>query len=151
VSGYRGATSRLTRKGDPKRPLVLFVYDDALIIVEPPEGSPTTSLNQSAHVRVMTYILATFQAMAQSGASSEALLTALRAVTDPDDIPPGVQRVRTADIVAARVSKGRLTVWWATLEISGGEELVFAGGKKAITEFAGLLAAPLGARLTQPG
>jgi hypothetical protein len=142
---YRGATL-LYRKGNLKRPVALFVYDDTLITAEPPLHSPTISWNESRHTNLVAQILLMSAASARAGAASQALLAELRSLEDRNGARPHIQDIRTADIRCARVSKR-----WIEFDRPGSEPVVFAGSRRARTALAGMLAPSLGDRLMFPG
>jgi hypothetical protein len=142
---YRGATL-LYQKGNRKRPVALFVYDDRLITAEPPLNSPTISWNESRHTSLMAHILLTSAARARAGAASQTLLAELRSLEDDNGARPHVRDISTTDIRSARASKR-----WIAFDLPDSEPMVFAGSRQARTALTGMLAPSLGHRLMRPG
>jgi hypothetical protein len=143
---YRGATLLFRRPKGGKRPFLLYVFDDGLIVAQPPLNSPTIGMNQAAHIQALTWVLQASQQAAQASRSSRDLLVVLQEVEDAKGKPLHCALIPMDDIRSARVTGGPIRSR-VVLDVPGFSDLDFVFGRAGVSDFADMLAGPLGGRL----
>lgn len=157
---HYGSTLELNRKGNRKRPSLLCVFQESLLVVEPPAGKPSTAANVERHVLLIARAggIINRTAVRNKDLTGATAAFIISNVEDRSGRPVHVEILPARDITSVRVYGERhlgclrrqvvdIRVTRPIRNAYG--PFVFTGTPSSVHRFLHLISRPLGERLVR--